>query len=369
MSFLRKNSTISEFKKGLSIIDVMMPNGPQNPEIFSKTFADRVKQFLTVIKNWLARNSWAKTGLTVLLILFPAYFLGRSLWDNWQTLTSSGIQIDWGRMLLSLAILMLAFALYPLGTLIGLRGLGVWVTYGQAYYGYHASQLGKYIPGRVWIIPGRAVTLHGYGVDGVTAAASTLIDMYVLIAAGILVYIPALLVTKQEMMRQLGLVGLLLCLPLLISIAFPNLLNKLFALGIKWIGRGKMTFHFAWYHFALMLTNYLLLWALSGFGLYLLADSFSPLTLTQLPVVIGAMGFSWVLGTLSFLTPAGLGVREGVMGVLLAGLIPAPLPALVAILARFWWSLADFGSIGLAFLGFGRQGKKELEPLPDELKK
>jgi hypothetical protein len=203
------------------------------------------------------------------------------------------------------------------------------------------------------------MTLHRYGVDAVTAAASTLMDMYVLIVAGILVYIPTLLVTQQETMRQLGWVGLLLCLPLLVSIIFPSLLNKLFSLGMKWIGRGEMTFHFAWYHFALMLINDIALWAFSGLGLYLLADSFSPLTLAQLSVVIGAMGFSWVLGTLSFLTPAGLGVREGVMGLLLAEVLAAPLPALVAILARFWWSLADFGSIGLAFLAYGRRGKEE----------
>jgi hypothetical protein len=337
----------------------MMPNDTQNPAEAPKSVIDRIKGVLKAIQNWLAHNPWAKTGLTALLILIPAYFLGRSLWDNWQTLTTSGIQIQWGRMALSLGILMVAFALFPTGTLIGLRGLGVRLSFGQVYYGYHASQLGKYIPGRVWIIPGRAMTLHRYGVDAVTAAASTLMDMYVLIVAGILVYVPTLLVTQQETMRQLGWVGLLLCLPLLVSIIFPSLLNKLFALGMKWIGRGEMTFHFAWYHFALMLVNYLALWALSGLGLYLLADSFSPLTLAQLPVVIGAMGFSWVLGTLSFLTPAGLGVREGVMGLLLAEVLAAPLPALVAILARFWWSLADLGSIGLAFLAFGRRGKEE----------
>jgi hypothetical protein len=47
------------------------------------------------------------------------------------------------------------------------------------------------------------------------------------------------------------------------------------------------------------------------------------------------------------------------MGLLLGSLIPAPLPALLAILSRFWWTLADFGSIGLAFALFGRREKEE----------
>jgi len=359
VSFLRKNITISEFKKGLSIIGGMQPSEPIQQPKTTKSSYGRIRKVFNGMSDWFAQHKWARTVLTALLIIIPVFFLGRSLWDNWQTLASSDIEIDWGRMALSLAILMAAFALFPSGTLIGLRGLDVRVSFGQAYYGYHASQLGKYLPGRIWIIPGRAMTLRRFGVDAVTAAASTLIDMYVLIVAGVLVYIPALMVTQQETMRQLGWVGLLFCLPLLVSIVFPSLLNRLFSLGMKWIGRGEVTFHFAWYHFALMLVNYLGLWIISGFGLYLLADSISPLILGQFPIVIGAMGFSWVLGTLSFLTPAGLGVREGVMGVLLAEVLPVPLPALVAILARFWWSLADFGSIGLAFLAYGWWGKKD----------
>ncbi len=320
-----------------------------------------IRRVISTISGWFKQHPWARTVLTVLLIVVPIFFLSRSLIDNWQTLRAADVDIDWGRMAISLAILLGAFALFPSGTLIGLRGLGVKVTYPQAYYGYHASQLGKYLPGRIWIIPGRAVTLHRYGVDGLIAGASAIIDTYVLIVAGILVYIPSLFMAGQETMHQLAYLGLLLCLPLVASIFFPQILNKLFTLIMKWLGRGEVKIQFAWYHFALMLLNYILLWVLSGVGLFLLADSFSPLVLGDLLQVIGAMGFSWVLGTLSFLTPAGLGVREGAMGILLAGLIPVPFPALVAILARFWWSLADFGSIGLAFVLLGKKQREDTD--------
>ncbi len=320
-----------------------------------------MRRVISAITNWFAKNPWAKTILTILLIVVPIFFLSRSMIDHWQTLRAADVDIDWGRMAISLAILLGAFALFPSGTLIGLRGLGVKLTYSQAYYGYHASQLGKYLPGRIWIIPGRAVTLHRYGVDGVIAGASAIVDTYVLIVAGFLVYIPSLFSAGQETMHQLGYIGLLISLPLVASIFFPQVLNRLFSLGMKWLGRGEFRIQFAWYHFALMLINYMILWILSGIGLFLLADSFSPLVLGDLPQVIGAMGFSWVLGTLSFLTPAGLGVREGAMGILLTGLIPVPFPALVAIVARFWWSLADFGSIGLAFVLLGRKKKQTSE--------
>lgn len=340
-------------------MDCIMMNLPSEPVPQNKRLIARIKTLIAVVSAWFEAHGWAKTIATVLLITVPIYFLGRSLATNWQTLQAADIQIDWGRMLLSLVILLAAFALFPLGTLICFRGLGVRLTYPQAYYGYHASQLGKYLPGRIWIIPGRAVALKRHGVDPLIAGASALIDMYVLIAAGVLVYLPSLFQPGQGSMKQLGLLGLLLCLPLLLSLVFPKLLNRLFSLILGWVGRGELDIQFAWYHFAGMLMTYLMLWTLSGVGLFLLADSFSPLALGDLTQVIGAMGFSWVLGTVSFLTPAGLGVREGAMGLLMGSLIPAPLPALLAILSRFWWTLADFGSIGLAFVLSGRQEKGE----------
>ncbi len=336
-----------------------MPDNSSEPAYQEKSFLERVKVLVAAVSAWFAEHSWARTLATVLLITVPLFFLGRSLVANWQTLQAANIQIDWERLLIALAILLVAFALFPLGTLICFRGLGVRLTYSQVYYGYHASQLGKYLPGRIWIIPGRAVALKRHGVDPLIAGTSALIDMYILIAVGILVYVPSLFLPAQGAMRQLGLVGLLLCVPLLVSLVFPKVLNRLFSLVLKWLGRGELEIRFAWYHFAGMLVVYLMLWILSGVGLFLLADSFSPLLVADLPQVIGAMGFSWVLGTVSFLTPAGLGVREGAMSLLLGSLIPAPLPALLAILARFWWSLADFGSIGLAFALFGRKEKEE----------
>ncbi len=223
--FFREDSTISEFKKGLSIIGIMTPNEPQTQSQQVKPPQSRIGKTFAALQAWFGQNKWAGSILTILLIIIPVYFLGRSLWANWQTLTSAEIEIDWGRMVLSLVILMAAFALFPSGTLIGLRGLGARVTYGQAYYGYHASQLGKYIPGRIWIIPGRAVTMRRFGVDGVTAAASTLIDMYVLLVAGIVVLFPRFLPRHRRPCVSWGGWGWLGCIPLLISIFFPEYLE------------------------------------------------------------------------------------------------------------------------------------------------
>ena len=63
-----------------------------------------------------------------------------------------------------------------------------------------------------------------------------------------------------------------------------------------------------------------------------------------------AFSMSWVLGFLAFLVPSGFGVREGAISILLTPLLPAPLPVLVALLARLWWTLADLFSVTIALL-------------------
>ena len=41
-------------------------------------------------------------------------------------------------------------------------------------------------------------------------------------------------------------------------------------------------------------------------------------------------------------------MREGALALLLASFLPAPLPAVVALLARLWWTLGDVAGVVLA---------------------
>ena len=59
---------------------------------------------------------------------------------------------------------------------------------------------------------------------------------------------------------------------------------------------------------------------------------------------------AWAIGFLVFLTPGGLGVREGALALLLAPFLPSPLPAVVALLARLWWTVAELISVAIAAL-------------------
>ena len=90
-----------------------------------------------------------------------------------------------------------------------------------------------------------------------------------------------------------------------------------------------------------LLGAYCLCWCLYGVGFYLASTSVcltgsgspsqGPVGLNHLPEMIGINALSWTVGFVSIITPAGLGVREGVafslLSKILAEALSFPYPA------------------------------------------
>ena len=92
-----------------------------------------------------------------------------------------------------------------------------------------------------------------------------------------------------------------------------------------------------------------LLWICQGVAFFLFVKSFAPVQWTDAGVLTACFAFAWIVGFLSFLTPGGLGIREGLLGLLLANYMPAPQATLVALLCRVWMSSAEIVLAGVAF--------------------
>ena len=66
-------------------------------------------------------------------------------------------------------------------------------------------------------------------------------------------------------------------------------------------------------------------------------------------VIAACYAFAWIIGFLSFLTPGGLGIREGLLGLLLANYILIQQATLAALLCRVWGLSAEGILAGIAF--------------------
>lgn len=98
-----------------------------------------------------------------------------------------------------------------------------------------------------------------------------------------------------------------------------------------------------------LISGYLLLWGLLGIAFFLFIKSLYPVEVSQLIVVIGIYAVAWSIGFLSLVTPSGLGVREGILSLLLTTVLPPATATLVALLSRLWTLSAELLVTGIAF--------------------
>jgi uncharacterized membrane protein YbhN (UPF0104 family) len=101
---------------------------------------------------------------------------------------------------------------------------------------------------------------------------------------------------------------------------------------------------------------YLLVHSLSALPIYFLFRAVGiDLSFIQLLYVAGAFIFAGAIGTMALFVPSGLGVREGVILLLLANVLPAEESLIIVIVLRLWsvvldllyWALSYFIAKGL----------------------
>ena len=104
-----------------------------------------------------------------------------------------------------------------------------------------------------------------------------------------------------------------------------------------------------WDQWLNIFATHLLLWCCQGLAFFLFVRSLAPVGWTNVGVLTACYAFAWIVGFLSFLTPGGLGVREGLLSLLLSIYMSVSQATLVALLCRVWILSAELILAGSAF--------------------
>ena len=113
---------------------------------------------------------------------------------------------------------------------------------------------------------------------------------------------------------------------------------------------------------ALLVAGYAVYWAVTGLAFATLVASVYPLAASDVPLVVAAYAAAYAAGFLALLTPAGLGVREGVLVVALAPVLPAGPALVVALVSRLWMMLVEAAGAAIAHLIARRRARAEPAP-------
>jgi glycosyltransferase 2 family protein len=224
---------------------------------------------------------------------------------------------------------------------------------------YFVASLGRYLPGKLWQLAGLAVLSGRAGLPAGPAAAAAVLGQFGFLATGMLF----LGLTLPQWRSALGLdaaaplpltaaaallvAGALLLWLLVATPAGHGARERMAAaLGSRAGERLRAAFALAdrvrprdalrW------AAGYALSWLALGVAFVLFVAAFHPAAAAAPRFVAGTVAASYLMGYLFLLVPAGLGVREGAMLLLLQQVMPEPGAALVvSVLSRVWFTTAE----------------------------
>ncbi|MFI6918673.1 lysylphosphatidylglycerol synthase domain-containing protein [Nonomuraea spiralis] len=283
--------------------------------------------------------------LRVLLALVALAFLGYGLATNWTETTQALARLSpwavlgaFGAVLAGQLCMLVAWRqiMAGLGTRLPLRVAGRIMFVGQ---------LGKYIPGAVWAYAAMMDLGRDHGSPPRRTFATISLGLVVNLGVGISV--AAATLGSHEAVRRAWYVVLLV--PVIIVCLHPKVLTWGLNLALRIARKEPLESALPGRTVVVTVAWTVLGWFVYGLHTWLLTGR-ADLYL----VATGAYAFAWCTGILTFVVPAGVGVREGAL-VLVLGPVIGTAPAIaVAIVSRLAFTLADAVAAGVAFV-LGRQ--------------
>jgi uncharacterized membrane protein YbhN (UPF0104 family) len=304
------------------------------------------------------------TGLFLLAAVLFAALLLRRQWSTFASLREGlgptfRISPGWLAAALALATANLAWMggawvrLYRAGggVLAYRRGIAIWM----------ATNLGRYIPGKVWQLSGLALHLRRTGGSGALALSSSLGYQVVTLLTGAAVAVLTLGgdLASARVGSPLVWGAAAVVLALLLHPALLRRATRLAARLTREEGpevgapRGR--------DLGAAAAALVVSWLVYGAGFWCLLRGLWRVPPSSLPVATGVFAASYVAGYVVLLAPGGLVVREGAMTALLVALTPlaATSAAAAAVAARLWTTASELVGVSGAIAIGGRGGSSE----------
>lgn len=270
-------------------------------------------------------------------------FVGRALQRNWTEFRSLHIHLDLqpGRLALATLAIFLAYVFYIESWRRLLAGWGQRIRYAAAARVWCLSNLGRYVPGKIWGVTGLVVLAGRAGVRGSAAAASAVAFQALVLGTGVALVAVATPQATSALRLGVGLLVAVVSLGALVWAPTGRLLGRIVdsvsplpPLPISAVALGGVAMVAGWLAY--------------GLSFWLLAHGL--LSDVQLPLAaaVGNFILGYILGTLAVFVPGGLGVRELVLISLLTPFLGGGGAVAVSIASRVMLTLTEAGAALMA---------------------
>ena len=309
-------------------------------------------------------RSRAKRIIRPAFILLALGFCGYAVVTRWGETSRALANISWPVVVLSFACALTGMCALMMGLRAVLAGFGSVLPLRGAIRVWFIAQLGKYVPGKVWVLAAQVELGREYKVPRLRMVSATLLNMAITMATGLAIAAVALPLTSPAATADYW--WLFALAPVLLASLHPKIVTWALNLALRFIHRpplerppdlGATLRTVGWN---------LIGWTLFGLHIWLLALDGGGSGKSLPLAAIGGYALAWTVGFLFFIAPGGIGAREVALAITLAPALPAGAPQVVAIISRVLFTLVDLIGSGTAFLIGGRMRVRTTEVLPPE---
>ena len=276
------------------------------------------------------RRRTAAVALALLIVAGAIYGLVHALAGSWHDVREALRRANWWLLAGGLTLAMVSVVGLAHRWHATLRALGAEVPPTTAYRWFMTGQLGKYAPGGVWHIVGQGELAARGGVARAAAYSSVILSTITLVAgAAVTVGIGALLpgvsgITWWAVLAGAGAVVVLF------EPHLRRLLLRKVRIDPQTVGPATL---------ARLVLGCVPIWLAIGVASWCTVRAFGE-GAGVLNTVVGAVG-SWLVGIVTLPAPGGIGVREAVFAHVLSPTTGSATAALIALVARLEFLVAD----------------------------
>lgn len=300
---------------------------------------------MSLIKPYLR---WIILGLTL-------FFITKTVKNHWQTVTSVTLDTP-GWTLLSLGLII---------TLIGHIWSGfVWLLILKEFKQpvgnlwalkiYLITNIAKYLPGNVGHFYGRISAVSKKGGSITVASLSVLLEPLLMASAALLIALSSHFIGLIKTTSNISILILQILILLIILLSIhPFFLNKLITFTQK-IKQNKNETNYSLHidkYPGIYLLGEIIFLLLRGLGFILVLMAFISISIKQIPVLLSAFSFAWLIGLVIPGAPGGIGVFEAtIIALLQHSTIPIGIILTPIAIFRIISILAEVIAAGLGLL-------------------
>lgn len=298
---------------------------------------------------------YAARALQAALAVVALWYAYRALRSQWTGASPriGTLQPEWDWIAASGLVFLLTYGVLVETWREILRAWGSKLRFTSAVRIWAVSNLGRYIPGKLWQIGAMGLMAQREGVSPIAATGSAILNVVVNLIAGFavvaafgwpLLHLDAIGGLRTSILFLSACVAILIAMPLLLPIVL-GVLSKTTGRDLN-IGAPPRTAIF------ISLVGNVVAWLLYGVAFALFAHGVLGTSEGPITGYIAVYALSYLVGYLVLFAPAGVGFREAAMIALLpaARLADPTQAAILAVTSRLWLTALEIAP-GALFLG------------------